>query len=296
MQIKAVLFLSAFLTFGGALGAQDLALGIYPLRDAGQLSAAQRQTVESKIKSLLTGNNLTAADSRAPVGIRAEWVQYEPKTADAGLRKVTVIEAELVFVAQQNGGGATFGAYRKKLTGSGTDARQAQNGLLAAIPSKDAGFDRFIAEVRPKIEQYFAEHCAEILADADKAANTGNLQQAISSLYNIPAGSSCRAGADAKLTALYNRNRDNLCNKYLSQARAAAAVKNYPRTAELLGYIDPEAACAKEAGAFIDELGKQADADFKAKLDTLSKWLSARTELEKFRHGLLQDYLIRQFN
>lgn len=279
------------------LSAQDLTLGIYPLRDAGnKLNAAQRQTVEGKIKSLLTNNGVAAGDARAPIGISAEWVQYDAKTVDAGMRKLTVVEGELVFVAQQNGGKTVFGTYRKKLNASGNDARQAQNGLLAAVPSKDAGFEKFLAELRPQVSQYFAEHCKDILADADKAAATGDLQLAMATVYNVPAGSACHADATAKLSALYSKHRDKMCAQYLSQARAAAAVKNYPRAAELLRYIDPEASCAKEADTFISELSQQVDADHKAELETVRQALSARTEMEKFRLDLFRDYLSRQFN
>jgi hypothetical protein len=130
------------------------------------------------------------------------------------------------------------------------------------------------------------------MAEADRSANTGNQKQALSTLLNIPSATPCRKDADAKLLTVYARYRDQMCEQYLTQAKAAAAVKDYRRAVDMLKFIDPEAACYSQASAFIASLNAQVNADYQAELDTLQKWLTARTDIEKFRVNLIRDYLM----
>lgn len=275
------------------LSAQDLVLGLYPLQSGSHLNGDQRRNVEAKLRSLVGAAGAVAGDALAQVGLSTSWNQYEPRTVSAGTRNLTVIDAEITFTAQQRDGKTVFGTFQKKISGSGTDLRQAQSSLLTAMPSNDAGFSRFLTQSKTAIGDYYAKNCTEIMAEADRAANTGNGRQALSTLLNIPAATPCRQEADAKLLAVYARQRDQMCQQYLTQARAAAAAKDYRRAVDMLKFIDPEAACYAQATAFIAELNAQVNADYRAELDTLQQWLTARTDIEKFRVNLIRDFLMR---
>lgn len=287
------IFTLAMLLLAGQVFAQEIPLGVFPVKTSGgSLNADQLAAVRSKIAGLVADAGFASTDPNAPVGVLPELVLYEPRTVAAGTRNLTTIDAELVLtVRQRNENGVIFGSKRKRFGVSGRDLQQAQSQLVAQLPLSDPALAAFLQEMKPKVQDYFNQHCAEILAEADRDANTGNYQRALSALVNLPNGNECRAKADAQLVKTYARARDVICQRNLTQAKSAAAVKDYAQAAAALRNIDPEAACFAEAQAFVRELQQNADTDFRAQLDALTELWKAQSSFDNRRLEIIQGFL-----
>jgi hypothetical protein len=293
--MKNILALALLLLVGRAFSqvSTEIPLGIFPVKTSGgSLNADQEAAVRSKIAGIVANAGFASTDPNAPVGIVPELVLYEPRKVAAGTRTLTTIDAELVLnVRQRNENGVIFGSKRKRFGVSGRDLQQAQSQLVAQLPVSDPAWQTFLQEMKPKIQDYFNQHCAEILAEADRDANTGNYQRALSALVNMPNGTECRPKADAQLVKTYARARDVICQRNLTQAKSAAAVKDYPQAAAALRNIDPEAACFVEAQAFVRELQQNADTDFRAQLDALTELWKAQSSFDNRRLEIIQGFL-----
>lgn len=287
----------AFLLLAAPAFSQEIRLGIYPLKAiGGSLSADQIAAVQSRISGIVANAGFASADPNAPIGVLPELILSAPRTVNAGTRNLTTIDAELVLTVRQRGEtGTIFGSKRKRFSVSGKDLQQAQSQLAAQVPVNDPAWQPFLEGLKPKIADYFAQHCAEILAEADRDASTGNYARALSALVNVPNGTNCRAEADAKLTKTYARAREVICQKYLAQARASAAIKNYTQAAESLRNIDPEAVCFKDAQNFAEAMRKEADDDARAQLDALKELWKAQASFDNRRLDIIQGFLREAF-
>jgi hypothetical protein len=215
----------------------------------------------------------------------------EPRTVAAGLRNLTVYDGELILTAQQKDGKQTFGVFRKKISGSGTSSSLAISNLVSNIATSEPKFADFMNTLRPKVNKFFAENCNNLMAEATRQMDAGQMKSAMSTLLNIPAQAPCRADADTRLKSNYSRYREFICNQSLMAAKAAAAAKDYAAAVQALKYIDPEAACAKEANAYISDMQKNADADYKAQLETVKEYFKAIANQQNWQILLMRDYI-----
>ncbi len=288
---KILTLFSALLLGGFTLAAQDVPMAVYQVRNTNGLSSDQISVVHSKIVSLVANTGYASTDGGAPVGVQPEIVLYAPRVVSAGLRNLTTIDAELVLNVQQRDGQVVFGSKRKKFGASGKDEQQARSQLVGALPSNDVAFLTFMADIKPKVQEYYTKNCTTILADAQRMATVDNFQKALSTLLNIPGGIPCRAEADAKLQKVYNQYRDQICRKNLLAAQSAAAAKQYPQSAAFLRNIDPQSACYKDAQNFVGQLRSQTDADFSKTLDALTEYWKAESSLDNRRYEIIRSFL-----
>ena len=277
--------------------AQDIRLGLYPVKaPMNELVASQMTALHTKLRGWMSVGELVVADIHAPVGIVPELIFGEPRTVAAGMKNLTVYEAELVLTIQQINGNPTFGSYTKKLSASGNDAKAAKKELLSKLPSSDAGFEAFLRQTLPEITAYYAGHCQEIKAEAESLSSRGEFDKALSMLVNIPASLPCREASKSMFLGIYEKRRDAICGQTLLRAKAAAAKKDYDGAVRALHGIDPTASCFPDAMAYVEELKASADADFLAKLDLVKSYYEAKANLEEQRHVIVRDFLMtKQF-
>ncbi len=277
-----------------ALFSQQIRLGLYPVKDpANVLAGFQRESVHTKLRGWMTGNDIAVADIHAPVGVQPELIFGEARTVDAGMKKLTVIDAELVMTLKQINGNPTFASYSKKLSASGNDAAAAKRELVSKLPSNDAKFEAFLKENTPKIAAYYAENCKAIQSEAEALGNRQEYDKALGLLVNMPSNLPCFEASKNMISAFYDKRRDAICKLILLRAKAAAAKKDYGSAVQALQHIDPSASCFGEAEAFVVEMNKSADADFAAQLETLKAYYEAKAKTDdQQRVIIVQDHLM----
>jgi hypothetical protein len=272
--------------------AQDLNLSVYKTKDLNNtLSTSNRSAIESKIQGWLTEKSVGGKNQNATIGLLPELIMYEPRVVSAGLRNLYAVDGEIVLTAQQKDAAQTFGVYRKKLTGSGTTQALAMSNMISNLSSNaDARFGTFISDLSPKVADFYNKNCQTLLADADRALQSGQMQEGVNILLGMPNKTTCRTDADAKLLAAYPRYRDYICNQSLLNAKAAAAQKNYATAAQALKYVDPESACFGEVNTFVGEMQKMADKDFTTEYDAIKEYFKALANQQNWQVILMQDY------
>jgi hypothetical protein len=282
------------LTSCTALFSQQVRLGLYGIQaPSSELNALQREAIHTKLRGWMTGKDLVVADIHAPVGVEPALIFGEPKLVDAGMKKITVVDAELVLTLKQVHGNPVFASYSKKLSASGNDARAAKRELISKLPANDAGFEAFLKENNRKIIDYYAENCKAIQSEATALGDRQEYDKALGLLVNIPATLPCTEASKQMIEAFYEKRRDAICDLTLLRAKAAAAKKDYDATVKALHHIDPAARCFADAMTFVDELKASADADFRAQLDTLKAYYEAKANVDNQQRILIvQDHLM----
>lgn len=276
------------------LFSQQIRLGLYPVQDpARALAGFQRESLHTKLRGWMTGANIAVADIHAPVGVQPELIFGETRTVDAGMKKMTVVDAQLVMTMKQINGNPTFASYTKKLTASGNDEAAAKRELISKLPNSDAGFEAFLKENAPKIAAYYAENCKSIQSEAEALGNRQEYDKALGLLVNMPTDLPCFESSKKMITAFYEQRRDAMCKLILLRAQAAAAKKDYANAVQALQHIDPAASCFGEAEKFVEDMKKSADADFAAQMDTLKAYYQAKAQTDDQQRILIvQDHLM----
>lgn len=277
-----------------ALFSQQIRLGLYPVKDpANVLAGFQRESVHTKLRSWMTGNDIAVADIHAPVGVQPELIFGEARTVDAGMKKLTVIDAELVMTLKQINGNPTFASYSKKLSASGNDAAAAKRELISKLPANDARFEAFLKENTPKIAAYYAENCKAIQSEAEALGNRQEYDKALGLLVNMSPDLPCFDSSKGLVSSFYEKRRDAMCQLILLRAKAAAAKKDFGNAVQALQHIDPVSSCFGEAATFVEEMKKSADADFAAQLDILKAYYEAKAQIDdQLRVIIVQDHLM----
>jgi hypothetical protein len=277
-----------------ALFSQQMRLGLYGVKGAtSELSAMQREAIHTKLRGWMTGKDLVVADVHAPVGVQPELIFGAARTVDAGMKKLTVVDAELVLTLQQVNGNPAFASYTKQLSASGNDANAAKRELISKMPTSDAGFEAFLRENTPKVVAYYAENCKAIQSEAEALGARQEFDKALGLLVNMPNNLPCAEASKGMVSAFYEKRRDAICGLTLLRAKAAAAKKDYDAAVKALHHIDPIASCFGDAMKFVDELKASADADFGAQLDTLKAYYGAKANVDDQQRILIvQDHLM----
>lgn len=292
-MLRIFIFLLA-VAIGTPLFSQQIRLGLYPVQDpARALAGFQREAVHTKLRGWVTGTNFAAADISAPVGVQPELIFGEARTVDAGMKKITVVDVELVMTLKQINGNPVFASYSKKLSASGNDATAAKRDIVSKLPASDAGFEAFLKENLPKIAAYYAENCKSIQAEAEALASRKEYDKAMGLLANMPADVACFESSKKMVAGWYEKKRDDICKFSLMRAQAAAAKKDYNGAVQALQNIDPEASCVGEAEKFVEDMKKSADADFAAQLDTIKAYYEAKAKTDdQQRLNIVQYHLM----
>lgn len=294
--MSRLLSLLLLIGFCNTAFSQDVRLGLYPIStEMGQMAGFQREALHTKLRGWLASKGYVAADINAPIGVLPTFSFGEARTVDAGMKKMTVVDAELVLTLQQRKGNPTFASFSKKFTASGTDANSAKRELLNQIPIKDAGFEAFLKENLPKVTAFYAEHCKDLLAEAEALGTRQEYEQALGLLVNIPTNLPCHQDTKALVKSFYEKKRDLICEFTLLRAQSAAAKKDYDGAVRALQDIDPEAKCFGEAVKYVEELKASVDADYKAELDTIKAYYEAKAKVsDEQRVIIVQDHLMKR--
>jgi hypothetical protein len=274
------------------LNAQDLNLSVYKMKDPkNAISEASRSAIEGKIQGWLTEKSVGGKNQNATIGLLPELVMNEPRVVTAGLRNLYAIDGEIVLTAQQLDAAQVFGVYRKKISGSGTTQAQALSNMVNNLSSSsDARFGTFISDLSPKVAEFYNKNCQTLMADAERAIQSGQMQDGVNILLGMPNKTACRTDADEKLKAAYPRYRDYICNQSLLRAKTAAAQKDYAAAAKALKYVDPESACFGEVGTFVGEMQKMADKDFTTEYDAIKEYFKALANQQNWQVLLMESY------
>lgn len=233
-----------------------LALAYSPHELPAILADGDQNRIKNNLIRLCGEQHLIASQGEQSFGILPRIDIVEEYDGE-GMNNLRFVKIDFGISVKETASGINLGAYQWTLTGSGKNQQQAIMAALRKIPREDAGFDRFLAELRPKLNQYYLANCDAIIKKADRLIVIGEYEKAIAELMKIPTeATDCSQLADQKLQSAYDEFQRIHCGPILQEARAASAKREFSKALDLLLLISPTSSCAEEANAVINQIGQ----------------------------------------
>lgn len=158
-----------------------------------------------------------------------------------------------------------YGMYTMTVAGIGDNENKAYMAAFNRLKPINK-LQTFVHDTKQKIFDYYNENCSLIICDAERKAQIGQYDDAITQLITVPSVcADCYAQCQTKSLTIYERRKvaeadklDKTGRELIRQARSLwSAKKDYEsaeRALEMLAQIDPDAKCVNEADALVNEI------------------------------------------
>ena len=258
--MKRPVFLFAVLCMAGALCAQDMSLSITAVQpEYEHIPEEARLQLENRLEQILTDNGVTSGLSdrfviSAKVNITGRDVMPSNPPKISEKLEVTITIGDAID-------NRVFGKTTIPVAGIGVSETKAQIQAYNRLSPQNEKIRSLVAEAQTQITDYYTNHCADILAKADRMAQMGQRKEAIAALLAVPQECyDCYTQAQAKALALYQVEIDDEAQVWLKQAQAAWNMKhNYEQAAKAYDYllkINPHSNAAAQADVLAREIEK----------------------------------------
>lgn len=171
-----------------------------------------------------------------------------------------------------------------EVNGVGKSEEKSFNNAIQNMRPQNRNIAIFMEGAKNKIINYYDKYYPQIIKEAQTKANFKAYEEALALICTVPV---CSKGYDQAMKAglvIYNKYRDRYGSLLLNQAKALWAQNptdgGAMDVAELIGQIDPEAACHREAMQFLQTVQKQTRSDIEYEV---RKKYEDRVSLEKSR-------------
>lgn len=258
--MKRTVFLFAVLWMACTLWAQDMQLSITALQpEYEHIPEEARQQLENRIEQILTGNGVTSGLSdRFVLSAKVNITQRDimpsnpPKVSEK--LEVTLTIGDAID-------NRVFGKVTIPVAGIGVSETKAQIQAYQRLSPQNEKIQALVTTARTQIVDYYTNHCADLLAAADRRAQMGERREAIASLLAVPQEChDCYTQAQDKALALYQVEIDDEAQAYLKQAQAAWNMHHdYAQAAKAYDYllkINPHSHAVTQADALTKEIEK----------------------------------------
>lgn len=252
--------------------------------------------IKSKIKQIISKNDVAATDYYADFLIYPSIEIYDEENLDAGLQPISIISGDFTLFVKQFSTNNQFGSITLKFKGSGKDKSEAiKNGILK-INSNNKNFQTFLDSVKSKIISYYQNNCSLIITEADKLNASNLYEKAIVQLISIPAGvSKCDLEINRKIVQYYKNYSNSVCEKNMMIANGYFSEQNFSKTLEVLRTINPESKCKNNALSLMKKIETKIDAQEKEIFDLTIKTYNDQVELEKMRINSIKEIAIAYY-
>lgn len=185
-----------------------------------------------------------------------------------------------------------------ELKGVGTNEDKAYVTAFKRINPRHPDLEALLQEGKEKIIAFYESQCDFILKEADALMSKEKYEEAIYNLSLVPeVCKECYVKCYDKSGEVYQKQIDSQCQSILTKAKAMWSSKatsdNALDIADILSEINPNASCATDANALIQEIGRKLRADEKARWDFQMKQYEDKLNLEKERMRLAEEKSIR---
>lgn len=116
------------------------------------------------------------------------------------VEEVSRVSAELTLVAVNRVDGSVYHTVSIPLKASAVGGKDAALRAMAnSLKATDPVFVRFVRTARQRIDDYYMEHCGDIIIQAERLVMLGRADEAAEYLQSVPSGVPCYEQADAIL-------------------------------------------------------------------------------------------------
>ena len=232
-----------------------------------------RMQLEARLSRVLTGTGLASVPGGANFVMYPSIVVLEERLVE-GSRSMVVVKLDLSLFVKSVSDGVLFASISKVVGGAGRTRSAALVNAVSSLQGNDPDLRDFSRAARDRILDYYSQRCDQIILDAQTAAQTGHVDQALASLLGVPdVVTDCHPAASAAAVAIFSAYQRQQCESDIRKARAAMAVDNFEDAIARVSLVDPGSPCADEADQLITDIDREvqaaADREAQVKLDAL---------------------------
>ena len=221
---------------------------------------AVRTQLEARLARVLTGTGLAAVPGGANFVMYPSLVVLEERIVE-GARAMTVVKLDLSLFVKSVSDGVLFASISKVVGGAGPTRNAALINAVSSLQGHDPDLRDFSRSARERILDYYSQRCDQIILDAETAAQTGNVDQALASLLGVPdVVTDCHQSASDAAVAIFLAYQRQQCESDLRGARASMAVDNFGKAVAQVSLVDPGSPCADEADQLIVDMDRNVQA------------------------------------
>jgi hypothetical protein len=246
-------------TSAGALG--RIAIAPYIPEQIEGLPAGADNMLSNKLKQIVSANGMSGEVNNTRFIISPN---IDVATKDILGTAPTMIALTLNVNLYIGDGfeGKQFASQTLTVKGVGVNETKAYMDAIKNIKPNDAGIQSFIAKGKTKIIDYYNARCAQIINEANALAGQSNFGAALDKLNSIPEEcAECFNKAQAAAAPMFKKYIERECKLKMADANSKWSANQSWETANevagILGSVDPEASCYKDAKALNDRIGKR---------------------------------------
>ena len=241
-----------------------IAISAYLDREKTQLPSNAYNLLQNKMQTMVTKNGMGASDNQRFVITANCNVTSKDITATANPMHAYTVE--ITFYIGDGVEGTLFSTKTVNAKGVGETLDKAYIAALKTIKPNDPSYAEFIQQGKEKIIAYYTAKCGIIIDEAKSMASIGNFDEAIYTLMSIPdVCKDCKNKAQGECEIIYKQKIDKECSQILTEATAIWSNRgsenelraSASKASEMLGKIDPNAACYQDALTLMGEIGKK---------------------------------------
>lgn len=180
---------------------------VMPANVEGDVTEEAAKVVFRKTEQILTRNSAAAAGNADVFAVQPKLTITDKATSSGLIRQINTVSGELQLVALNKVDNAKYYSVTVPLEGvaKGGGQSAAVLALANSIKPTDAVFTRFVRVAREKIEEYYSDHCQEIIGRASNLGLSGQYAAALVYMTGMPASAPCHEEALEIIDALRSK-------------------------------------------------------------------------------------------
>lgn len=265
-------------------------------RNSDKLSSAQLSKLETKLLAIVTQSGASGEGYSSNFVMHPKFEIYDVQTVE-GMRNLKVVDANLTLIVRQQSNNAVFATYTARLQGSATNESQAIDNAISKVNPSDAQLKAFINEAKNKIIKFYDGKCLQISKEADRLANTGDIERAMAVLANVPVeAENCYTQLENQAINLFKRYQKRHCNQIMLQANARIAANAFCSGLKLLALVDPESPCFTDAKKVIASTESKINEIERREWELILLQTKNQFELNKYYINAVRDMTVAYYN
>lgn len=231
------------------------------------VSSEAKSVLETQLQRLALDSNMDISWSNTNFALTAKFDQMGKQVVGGAPAKVVnsyTISLMVVDILNQK----LFSSIAIDVNGVGNNETKASIDAIKRLNGKNQKIGNFIKQAKQKIVNYYDMQLGSIIKQAETKASMKEYEEALSLLMVVP---TCCNGYDSAIDIakkIYKQYLDTYNLSLLNKAKALWAsnptAEGSGEVVAILGIIDPDAKCYKDAMTLISEVSKvtRSDLDF----------------------------------
>lgn len=224
------------------------------------------RNLEGKLQSLVAAQGV--ADRSTDRFLITATIDITSKDVTPTAPPKVSLKMDVTFIIGDIVEDKIYNTYTMSVAGIGTNEAKAFIAAFQRIKPNNPNLQNFVRASKQRIVDYYSTNCSFIISEAERKAQMGSYDEALTQLVTVPAVcADCYAQCQANSLVVYEQRKqaesdklDREGRELIRQARSAWSVKHDYECAEkaldLLAKVDPDAPCVAEADKMVEEINE----------------------------------------